>query len=453
MNSPSNLAGERIVIKNGLVVFSEVIRERVVVLENGIITCVGDSPDLRPQDRIIDARGKYILPGFIDLHTNGAMGFDISAGAYLPSEKRFTLNNELYFKALEKALRFYYQSGSTKIVLSTIAAPVEQLIQSLSLLNEFLSLPENELYNQMVAGLYLEGSFMKMEAFRGAQNPEYFYTPSKELFETLQSASGNRISIVNVPPEHGKAGLDFIDYLNDKGIVAAAGHTGATGLQYKAAVERGLSLATHFLNGPTGSSTKPFEEGGAVETILRSADVTVELITDGYHVSPEYVLDTITRKGFRKTVVITDSMFITGVKDIRTFEMFKIKGRVSDNGEYLRVVESENTLFGSILTMDKAISNLLTWLTHPIDGIWYRHHEAMAFDDALTNSIRMCCQTPARILGLYRPRSFMINQDLSAYSGSIQVGKSADLIIASIQEQAERYRLEIDRVFVGGRKV
>ena len=438
------------VILNGKVVFPEVVKFRNIVIEGGIITYVGDHPPIDEYDNVVDAKNKYILPGFIDIHSNGAVGFDISAGLYNQESGDFVIDKKAVMQGLSRALDYYLRKGTTKVVLSTIAGPVEQLEKSLNFVNEYLQDQIGGNLCDVFAGLYIEGTFMKMEQYRGAQNPEYFYKPSIELFERLKRAAHDRIRVVNVPPEHDETGLEFIKYLVDNKITAAAGHTGATARQYERAVAKGLTLAVHFLNGPTGSSTKPFEGGGAVEAILRSDDVFVELIADGYHVSPAYVLDTIKRKGYRKSIIITDSMFLTGLDNIHDFEMFGIKGKVSENREYLQVVESDNTLFGSILTMNKAFSNVLTWLTRPLKGIWQPMHAPLDFDNALINTSRMCSQIPARLLGIYRPDERRVNQDLSDYTGSIEVGKKADIIIAEINENEKGYKLDIEKVFLKG---
>lgn len=438
------------IILNGKVVFPEVVKHRNIVIEKGIITYVGDHPPIGEYDYVVDAKDKYVLPGFIDIHSNGAFGFDISAGFYDQKDGKFSFSKDAFSSGLDNALKFYLSKGTTKVTLSSIAGPIEQIEQSFHFVSEHLKERAHDIICDVFSGLYIEGTFMKMDQYRGAQNPENFYTPSIDLFERLQKAADNRIKIVNVPPEHNRPGLELIGHLHKNKIIAAAGHTGATALQYERAIEKGLTLAVHFLNGPTGSSTKPFDGGGAVEAILRSNDVFVELITDGFHVSPQYVLDTIKRKGFRKTLIITDSMFLTGMKNVNTFEMFGIKGQVSDNGEYLKVTGSEQTLFGSVLTMDKAFSNVLTWLTRSMSGIWYLMHGPLDFDNALINTSRMCSQIPARLLGIYRPDERIVHQDLSDYTGSIEVGKKADIVVAGIRENEQGFHLEIDKVFLKG---
>jgi N-acetylglucosamine-6-phosphate deacetylase len=207
------------------------------------------------------------------------------------------------------------------------------------------------------------------------------------------------IKIVNVVPEWGSAGINLIRYLTARNIICAAGHTGATGRQYGKAIESGLKLAVHFLNGPTGSSSKSFDGGGAVETVLRSDKMSVEIIVDGYHVDKAYVRDTIRRKGFDRVAAITDSMFAAQMPGLTDFEVAGIKGKVGDNGEYLQVAGRENALFGSKLTMDKAFTNLLNWLTEPVRGIWYAEHEKLPFEEALLKTAMMCSSNPARILG------------------------------------------------------
>ena len=441
---------KRILLKNGHVVLPDKIINAHVVIENGIITYVGAELTESNSDTVFDVRDKYIMPGFIDAHTNGAAGFDLSAGLFDPTSLQFSTDMESVHEGLSNALMYFLSKGSTKVGLTSIASPVDQLEKNYSKVNDCLNNGYANGIEDVFAGIYVEGTFMKMLEYRGAHNPDYFYPPSIELFEKLQQAAGGRILVVNIPPEHDERGLELVEYLSGKGIIVAAGHTGANARQYEKAVEKGLSLAVHFLNGPTSSSTKSFHGGGAVEAILRLDDVYAELIADGYHVSPEYVLNTIMRKGVDKTVVITDSMFLTGVEDITFFEMFGIKGQVSQNKEYLQVRDSKDTLFGSILTMDKAFSNVLTWLTRPMKGIWYPNFEALDFNQAIVETSKMCSQVPAKALGIYQQDRPGHHQDNGFYTGSIEPGKKADLLVTSINETENGYILDVEKVFLKG---
>jgi N-acetylglucosamine-6-phosphate deacetylase len=177
--------------------------------------------------------------------------------------------------------------------------------------------------------------------------------------------------------------------------------------------------------------------------------VFVEIITDGYHVDKAYILDLIKRKGVDKCAVITDSMFVTRMKRVKEFKISGIKGKLSDNGEYLQIVgkEAKHSLYGSMLTMDKAFANLLSWMTRPIEGIWNRIHEPFEFEKALGFVSQMCSSNPAKILGIYD----CTGANKALCTGSIEVGKLADIVIADITETKEGYRLVIEDVIMKGK--
>lgn len=445
--------GNKIVIINARLVLPDTVMTGSVSIEDGVITKIS-SQNILPEnpEHIFDAEGQYVMPGFIDVHTNGIAGFDLTSGLYDTGKEEFILDEDKYLEGLETALKEYAYTGATRVVLTSLAAPVEQLKKVFGFVNKYKTQNRNSYLNDVLAGLFIEGTFMKLVEYRGAHNPSYFNEPSVELFEELYEAAGKNIKVVNVVPEWGDAALNLIDYLSAKNIVCAAGHTGAIGIQYDKAIKHGLKLAVHFLNGPTGSSSKSIDGGGAVENVLRADNMTVELIVDGYHVDKSYVLDTIARKGFDNVIAITDSMFAARMKNLKEFEIHGVNGVLSPNGEYIQIVDREYALFGSTLTMDTAFSNLLTWLTSPVEGIWYKIHDPLEFEDALIKTSAMCSKNAARILGIYNPGDSAAKK-MNECTGSIEEGKSADLLIADITKNNGGYKLDIDKVFVKGNLV
>lgn len=443
----------KIKIINGRVVLPAGISRVSVEIEDGLIANIGNHKKHPKSDAVIDARGKFVLPGFIDIHTNGIAGFDLSNGVYELGSENFISDESTYLKGLNLALKTYAKTGVTRALLTSLASPIEQLKKVFGFVKLYKRDSINSPWKEILEGLYIEGTFMKLKEYRGAHNTVYFNKPSIKLFDELQNASGGLIKVVNVVPEWGDDALDLIKYLSKKNIVCAAGHTGATGNEYKKAVKSGLTLAIHFLNGPTGSSSKSFDGGGSVENILHSKNVFVEIIMDGYHVDKAYIMDTIKRKGFDKVCAITDSMFAARVKGLKKFHVFGIDGIVSKNGEYLQIANRKHALFGSTLTMDKAFSNILTWLTNPIEGVWNELHSPLSFEEAVLKASTLCSINPAKILSIYEANSNKDNSKHSASTGSIEVGKSADLIIAEISKQKKKYKLRISNVFVKGQQL
>ncbi len=441
------------VIKDGSVLLADGLKATDVAMSEGTILRVARDIPADESDTVIDAKGKYVLPGMIDIHTNGIAGFDLTLGVYDPAEDSFISSEEAYLQGLDIALRKYAATGVTRVFLTSLASPVAELRRVFRNVSKYRNDSRGQAWGGVLAGLYVEGTFMKDAAYRGAHNADYFNEPSARLFDELQEAADGMIAIVNVVPEWGKASYDLIKYLTEKGVVCAAGHTGATGDQYSQAVRSGTRLAIHFPNGPTGSSVKSFDGGGAVEAVLRADEVFVEIIADGYHVDKSYVMDIIRRKGSDKVVVVTDSMFPTLLEGLSGFSMLGVEGRVSPNGEYLQIADRGNALFGSTLTMDMAFSNILDWLTAPIEGVWYKRHEPLGFEEALLRASEMCSRNPATVVGMFKPKSGDAGKDLSSYTGSIEPGKSADIVIADIEEIGGRHHLKIERVFVKGKMV
>lgn len=436
------MMSNRIRIINGKLVLPAAVITGNVEIENGVITYIGPDFSNQLSGEQIDAAGKYVIPGFIDIHTNGIAGFDLTNGVYDVQSGKFNSDESIYLSGLDQALYQYAKTGITSLLLTSMAAPLDLLKKVFKYVDNYLKTENVHPWRHLLKGLFIEGTFMKLEAFRGAHNQKYFNMPSIELFEELQQASGQNVRIVNVVPEWGTPAFQLIKYLSDKNIICAAGHTGATGYQYEQAIENGLRLAIHFLNGPTGSSSKSFDHGGAVETVLRSDKMSLEIIVDGYHVDKAYVRDIIKRKGYDKVIAITDSMFAAEMPGLTDFEVSGIRGKVGKNGEYLQVADRDNALFGSKLTMDKAFSNLLTWLTSPVKGIWNPEHKILELEEALMKTSQMCSANPAKILGLY--------DSPTGATGSIEVGKAADIVVADMVRNESGYHLAVEKVLVKG---
>lgn len=444
---------DRYLIRNARIVKPTRIVDGDIILENGVISYIGKRLDETDHFEVVDAAGHYVVPGFVDIHCHGGGGFDLTSGRYDTKKECFDEDTAQYQDSLEELMGIMAGNGTTRVMLSTIAAPMERLEVVLSELAKYVDGDRNAQSGADLCGAFIEGTFVRFPEFAGAQNPEYFSEPNTEVFERLNSAASGHIRYVNVVPEYGDSALELTEYLTELGVLVGAGHCSCPAEMYDQAIKKGLRIAVHFTNGPTGSSFKPFGGGSVLQSVLTSNKVYAELIADGYHINPAYVMDILHRKGVNRVVAITDGFFPAGAKDIGEFVAAGIKGRVSDNGEYLEVVEKDNTLFGSVLNMRVAFSNWVSWLTRPMRGIWVDEHLPLETDEAVLMASRLCSINPAKVMGILEPVSRHLGEKLEDYVGSLEVGKRADVVILKLNGTEGEYKAEVNSVFVKGKHV
>ncbi len=329
----------------------------------------------------------YVIPAFIDIHTHGAAGFDLTLGKYDPASGIFRKDQASFFEGLTEACKYYADHGVGGVYLTTMAASVQDLNQSFIYLNEFLE--QDDSFRDLILGINLEGTFIKDPDFAGAQSANFFQPLSYELYLELQEAARGLIKIINIPPEHGEDALAMIRKLRKEGLVVAAGHSGAYGDQAEKAIEAGVNLGVHYLNGPNRRSPKGLKNGGIEESLLIHDNVSLELILDGIHVDPRYVRDVIARKGMQRVIGITDSMFVTGCPEINAFSLLGLHGKVSPKRTHLVVDGKADTLFGSILHAKKAFENLVKWFSVEMTGVWHRKHESKSIDQAILSACQI----------------------------------------------------------------
>jgi len=443
----------RYLIRNATMVKPTRLLTGDTCIEDGIISYMGEPLRDTTGYIVINAARRYVLPGFIDIHCHGGTGFDLTEGEYDPATQSFDGSLEVYERALPRVLGRLAENGTTRVLLATVAADEARLKDVLGVLGEYVRRDRNGRDGAVLHGALLEGTFIKNPDFAGAQNPQHFHEPDVALFERLSEASQGALSYVNVAPEYGESALQLIKHLVRRGVVVGAGHTEATADDYLRAVDHGLRIAIHFTNGPTGSSLKPFGGGGVLQAVLSSSRVYAELIVDGYHVNPAYVLDIIQRKGANRIIAVTDAMFPVDAVGVEEFAVSGIRGRLSENGGYLQVVGKDRTLFGSVLKMKAAFGNLISWLTRRMNGIWHEVHLPMSLDEAVLLASQVCSVNPAMALGVFDPANRVLNQDLSMHTGGLQVGKRADIVLCRVMGHPGEYDLDVEHVFVGGRLV
>ncbi|MHC4110216.1 MAG: amidohydrolase family protein [Planctomycetota bacterium] len=421
-------------LKGGFLVTDQGVERTDIVLRDDRIELAGE---IEHCDQVVDITGKYVVPGFVDIHFHGYNLFEFTSGHYDVKSETFDNSPAAYDQGLEMLSKTLVKFGVTGFYIGTWASPIANLRNCYAQLHRYLS-NTKEQGGAVILGGLLEGSFLNPQ-MAGAQNPDYVLQFVTDSFDRIEDKG--TIKLANVVPDFGRPSYELTEYLAGKGIVIGAGHSNATCAQIMEATKAGLKYYIHLTNGPTGGSYKPFDGGGAIEAVLKSDELYAEQILDGYHVNPAYVRDILKRKGADRIIGITDSLFAAG-SQVKHFTSGGIRGGLSEDGKYFQVVDKANTLFSSNLTMDRGFGNLLNWLTINMQGIWNRQHNPLEFEEALVTVAKILSTNPCVLTGL----------DKEGY-GSITDGAKADLCVLDIVGSAGNFKVAVESTIVSGNTV
>lgn len=332
----------------------------------------------------IDFAGCVVLPGFIDIHIHGCNMADATDGK--PD-------------SAAKMSKWLATKGITSFCPTTMTLPVDTLEKCFGYIADTMGKEEGA----YIHGINMEGPFIAPEK-KGAQDAAHILAPDYDVFSGLNAICP--VKLVDIAPEQ-KGADEFIGKAAKVCTVSAA-HTTANYEQGKKAIEQGVTHATHLYNAMNGLTSR---EAGMVGAVLDSDSVTAELICDGIHICPATLRITFKALGDNRTVVISDAMMAAGL----------------DEGEYTlggqRVIKTDaarlpdGTLAGSATNLFEEFQNLL------------------AFGIPVKQAVKSVTINPARAIGADK------------ITGSIEVGKNADLLILS-----EDFK-EIKAVFVKGKRV
>ncbi len=286
----------------------------------------------------IDLKGKYLLPGFIDIHSHGGYSCDV-------------MNNTE--NDVNTILKNIVKEGVTSFVATTLTQDFDVLLNVCKICYEL----RNSKIGASLVGIHLEGPFINHK-YKGAQNPEFITTASTEAFDTFCEVAPNFIKLLTYAPE--LASVEFTKHIRNKNCVASIGHSDARLETVREHFDNGLNSVTHFHNAM--SAHDQFVPGVITAGFL--LDINVEIIVDGIHIHRD-VIDLIYKvKGSDRITLITDSMEAKGMPD-GDYDLGGLA--VVKTGDSVKT--EEGLLAGSVLTYDKAVKNMIEFTDCPLTDI------------------------------------------------------------------------------------
>ena len=369
------------IIKNGLVFTEKNTFEKLdIKIEGERIVKLAKQLDKNSSDDVIDAGGRRIIPGLVDIHFHGAVGHDFCDGDIegLKAISKYEAENGIL--AICPATMTYNEEILKKVVENARKFQVWQ--------SELME-GDKSLYASLV-GINMEGPFISPDKL-GAQNPTYLSKPDVAMFRRLNEYSGNLIKLIDIAPEVEGA-LDFIDECKDEVNISIA-HTKAC---YETAVEaykRGARHLTHLYNAMPGMMHR---EPGPILAAME-AGAEIELIADLIHSHPAMVRLAFKMHGPEHMILISDSMEATGLAD----GQYSLGGQaVTKKGKVARLTEHGDTIAGSVTNLYDCMKTAITEA-----GI------------GISEAVMASTINPARSIGI------------DENYGSIEAGKYANLII------------------------
>lgn len=361
----------RTLIENGAIWQEDrFISDHTLVVSEGRISQASSAADVvaRPGDRRLDAGGRYVLPGFVDLHCHGGSGFDVMDASAA---------------ALQGLCDFVLGQGVTGFLGTTMADSRDRIEAALGAMRRFA-----EQSHSPLLGLHLEGPYLN-PAFRGSQPVAHLRAP--EPAEYRPWLDTGLIKLLTLAPELD-GGRELIRAAVERGITVSMGHSGAS---YDAALEyiaAGLRHITHTFNGMAGIHHR---RPGLFIAASERPEVNLEIIPDGVHVHPAVIRLLLGLVGVDRVLAITDAMRAAGLAD-GEYGMGDVAVVVKDG----IARDRHGSLAGSTLTMPQALRNMMKFC-----GL------------SLAEALPMATRAPARAIGLY-PRK-----------GSLQAGADADIVV------------------------
>jgi N-acetylglucosamine-6-phosphate deacetylase len=355
-------------IINGRLILGDCIKEDALYVAQGKIQAIGGE---HPYDRVLDAKGCYVSPGFIDIHCHGGGGYDFNMGTP---------------EAASASVRAHLQHGTTSIYPTVTSSDIASMERAIEAIDEARkTLPS-------VQGIHLEGPYFS-PAQMGAQNGKTLTGPIKEDYERILNKY--HVTRWDYAPDTDPD-FAFLDALLAHGVIPAAAHTDATCKQMEAAADRGCRLITHLYScTSTIRREMGFRIAGVVEAAYLRDEIAVELIADGCHLPHELLRLAYKQKGVDRIALVTDAMCAAGAAESGEFELGGVKCVVEDGVAKLL---DRSAFAGSIATADRLLRTVL------------------AADISVEDGVRMLTETPARLAGLSR-------------KGVIREGYDADIVI------------------------
>ena len=369
------------IIHGNVITPSRIIEQGCVLIADGKIVDVLDTiPRLGETVDIIDAKGNYVAPGFIDLHTHGAGGADFmdgNAAAYLT------------------VARMHASHGTTLLYPTTLTSSNELLYETFETYQDAV---RNNKDGAQFGGLHLEGPYFS--PFQsGAQDKCYLRNPQPEEYMEILNRTDD-IARWSLAPELPGANA-FINVLRERGILAAAGHTNATFEEMQEAYQNGLTHLTHFYSCMSSITRRnAYRYAGVLEFGYYEDDITVEIIADGIHV-PSSLLKLVTKiKGVERIALITDSMRAAGMPEGKSILGSLTNGQevIVENG--VAKLLDRSAFAGSVATSDRLVRTVIR------EG-----------NVTLHDAVRMMSETPARIM------------HVDDRKGKIRKGLDADIVV------------------------
>jgi N-acetylglucosamine-6-phosphate deacetylase len=325
----------------------------------------------------VDLEADGVAPALFDLQINGCHGRSFNSPTLTIEDVRHVVGE-------------CRRHGIGGLCPTLVTAPGEALLHGFTTLRRACDGDAD--LQRAIPALHLEGPYISPEdGPRGAHPRAHVRPPDWDEFRALQEAAGGRIRLVTLAPEHDGA-LDFIERLTASGVVAAIGHTGASGARIREAIRAGARLSTHLGNG--SHALLPRHDNYLWEQ-LAADELWASIIGDGHHL-PAAVLRCLVRaKTPARTILTCDASSLAGLPPGRYAEWGQ-EFEVLPEGKV--VVPGTAYLAGSAVFTDACVGVALRWL-----GV------------SLRDAVDMAGANPRRLLGLP--------------VGRLEPGEPADLVL------------------------